>query len=248
MGHLEALLACRPCHKTQRVYILNKCPCLLWCSPLRSFPFKKKKKNSPTRCLGHLTLTGSMKKSLSPWPAAINSISHSSLCLSFLSFFRQIHLHERPLILARRPPGKWESNQRFHAILPSPSYVRCGCGKCIINKSAPFPWLKGSTCFNYPAVIWTRSALCSVTQIFHQRASEINTALCVQGAVRGQGETQSDSVFVFPSVWVSPYLSCMAHVVEQKDSVCWQVWTCVYLISYSSADIKGSEDKKICLP
>lgn len=119
-----------------------------------------------------------------------------------------------------------------------------GCGKCIINKSAPFPWLKGSTCFNYPVVIWTRSTLRSVTQIFHQRGSEINTALCVQGAVRGQGETQSDSVFVFPSVWVSPYLSCMAHVVEQKDSVCWQVWTCVYLISYSSADIKGSEDKK----
>lgn len=51
-------------------------------------------------CLGHLTLTGSMKKSLSPWPEAINSISHSSLCLSFLSFSRQIHLHERPLTLA----------------------------------------------------------------------------------------------------------------------------------------------------
>lgn len=81
-----------------------------------------------------------------------------------------------------------------------------GCGKCIINKSAPFPWLKGSTCFNYPAVIWTRSALRSVTQIFHRRASEINSAaaLCIQRAARGQGETQSDSLFVFPSVWVSP--------------------------------------------
>lgn len=54
-----------------------------------------------TRCPGHLTLTGSMKKSLSPWPGAINFISHSSLCLSFLSFSRQIHLHERPLTLAR---------------------------------------------------------------------------------------------------------------------------------------------------
>lgn len=84
----------------------------------------KKQNNSPTRRLGHLTLTGPMKKSLSPWPAAINSISHSSPCLSFLSFFRQIHLHERPLIPARWPPGKWESNQRFDAILPSPSYVR----------------------------------------------------------------------------------------------------------------------------
>lgn len=58
-------------------------------------PLTKKK------CPGHLTLTGSMKKSLSPWPEAINSISHSSLCLSFLSFSRQIHLHERPLTLAR---------------------------------------------------------------------------------------------------------------------------------------------------
>lgn len=100
---------------------------------LTFIPFQKKKK-SPTRCLGHLTLTGSMKKSLSPWPAAINSISHSSLCLSFLSFFRQIHLHERPLILARRPPGKWESNQRFHAILPSPSYVRCS-PKAVVSVS-----------------------------------------------------------------------------------------------------------------
>lgn len=93
-----------------------------------------KKNNRPMRCLGHLTLTGFMKKSLSPWPAAINSISHSSLCLSFLSFFRQIHLHERPLILARRPPGKWESNQQFHAILPSPSYVHCS-PKAVVSVS-----------------------------------------------------------------------------------------------------------------
>lgn len=34
--------ACRPCHKTKCVYILNKCPCSMWCSPLHSFPFKKK--------------------------------------------------------------------------------------------------------------------------------------------------------------------------------------------------------------
>lgn len=43
------------------------------------------KKKETLRCLGHLTLTGSMKKSLSPWPAAINSISHSSLCVSHFS-------------------------------------------------------------------------------------------------------------------------------------------------------------------
>ena len=72
-----------------------------------------------------------MKKSLSPWPRAINSISHSSLCLSFLSFSRQIHLHERPLTLVQGgggggggPAGKWQSNQRFHAILPSLSSAR----------------------------------------------------------------------------------------------------------------------------
>lgn len=102
---------------------------------------------------------------------------------------------------------------RYYRLPATHALQSKGGGKCIINKPAPFPWLKGSTCFNYPAVIWTRSALRSVTQISHQRASEINTAaaLCIQG------ETQSGSVFVFPSVWVWPHLSCMAHVVEQKD-------------------------------
>lgn len=27
VGHLEALLACGPRHKSKRIYILSKCPC-----------------------------------------------------------------------------------------------------------------------------------------------------------------------------------------------------------------------------
>ena len=83
-------------------------------------------------------------------PPSVSHFSHSLDKFIYMKDLSQWH----------GPAGKWQSNQQFHAILP---FLSCaqrprGCGECIINKSAPFPWLKGSTCFNYPAAIWTWSA------------------------------------------------------------------------------------------
>lgn len=176
---------------------------------LTFIPFQKKKKRiTPTRCLGHLTLTGSMKKSLSPWPAAINSISHSSLCLSFLSFFRQIHLHERPLILARGPAGKWQSNQWFHAILPSPSYVcyrpKAVVSVSLINLPLFHDWRDQHVLIILP---WFELDQPCVRLHKYSTASERDKHCCCTlhtESDAGQGGMQSDSVFAFPSVWASP--------------------------------------------
>lgn len=105
------------------------------------------------------------------------------------------------------PAGKWQSNQRFHAILPSPSYARSPravVSVSLINLPLCHDWRDQHVLIILPWFELDQRSIQLHKHSTSERDKHPASALCIQKAVRGQGKTQSDSLFVFPSVWISP--------------------------------------------
>lgn len=121
------------------------------------------------------------------------------------------------------PAGKWQSNQRFHAILPSPSYThspRAVVSVSLINLPLSHDWRDQHVLIILPWFELDQRSIQLHKHSTSERDKHPASALCIQKAEQGQGKTQSDSLFVFPSVWILPYWSCMVCLVEQKDRQC----------------------------
>lgn len=105
------------------------------------------------------------------------------------------------------PAGKWQSNQWFHAILPSPSYVRSPravVSVSLINLPLSHDWRDQHVLIILPWFELDQRGVQLHKHSTSERDKHSVSALCIQKAVRGQGKTRSGSLFFFPSVWVPP--------------------------------------------
>lgn len=184
--------------------------------------------NAPVQCNVHPYIHSSFKKKdkrdawaiwlwLGPWRnhyphdpkllipyLTLPSVSHFSHSLDKFIYMKD---HSRWY----RPAGKWQSYQRFHAILPS---LSCTCSPravvsvSLINLPRSHDWRDQHVLIILP---WFELDQRSVQLHKHstiKRDKHSASALCIQKAVQGQGKTRSDSFFppfsVCLSVWVLP--------------------------------------------